>query len=134
MATRDEIADFLEDAGVGTVGTSLYKGQMPATPNVCGAVLDAGGLRPEYVMGSTGTISTERPKLQIRFRGEPGDYATPRGRAETAYRALAAVANQTINSTRYLSITPVQPPFTLNRDQNNRFEVGFNVEIEKALS
>ncbi len=133
MATRDEIADFLEDASVGVVGTTLFKGQFPPeTPDACGAVIDASGLKPIYALG--GSVAYERPKVQVRFRGVQDDYATPRALAEMAYRALLAVANQTINSTRYIAITPIQTPFAMDRDKKGRFEVGFTVECEKALS
>lgn len=133
MATRDELADFLEDANVGEVGVTLFKGKFPAeTPDECGAVIDVAGLKPIYTLG--GDVLCERPKLQVRFRGVPEDYATPRGLAETAYQALASVANQTINSTRYLGITPVQTPFAMDKDKKGRFEVGFTCEVWKDFS
>lgn len=133
MATRDEIADFLEDASVGEVGVTLFKGRFPPeTPDACGAVIDGPGLKPIYALG--GSIAWERPKLQIRFRGVPEDYATPRALAELAYQALAGVDNQTLNSTRYLSITPIQTPYAMDGDKKGRFEVGFTVEVAKALS
>jgi hypothetical protein len=134
VATRDEIADFLEDANIGEVGVDLFKGQFPPdTPNECGAVMDLPGLKPDYVMGTGGVPSHEKPKLDIRFRGEPNDYATPRALAGLAWVALSGVAKQTLGSTRYVSITPIQTPFEKERDKKGRPEVGFTIEVEKAL-
>jgi hypothetical protein len=133
MATRDEIADFLEDAGVGTVGTTIFKGQMPATPDACIAVIETAGREPQHTFGSNG-IAIEYPRVQVRFRGAAQDYATPAALAQTAYAAMAAVANQSLDGTLYHSIDPIQPPFLLEKDAKNRLVIGFNAQLMKELS
>lgn len=133
MATRDEIADFLEDASVGVVGTTIFKGQMPATPDTCVAIIEYPGREPEHHFASNG-IAVEYPRVQIRCRGAQQDYATPAALAQTAYRAMAAVANTLLNGTRYLSIDPLQAPFLMDRDGQNRLIVGFNAQLSKELS
>jgi len=133
MATRDEIADFLEDASVGVVGTTIFKGQMPGTPDACVAVIETAGRAPEHTFGSSG-IETEYPRVQIRCRGAKNDYATPAATAQTAYVAMAAVANQLLNGTRYLSIDPIQAPFLMDKDAQNRIVVGFNAQLAKRVS
>lgn len=132
--TLDEIAGFVATACSLTVGTSLFKGQMPASaPNVCAAVYEYAGLGPIYELGQAAP-AIEQPRVQVAFRGEPRDYEGPRATAETAYQAIAAVANTALSGARYLSITPLQPPFLLRRDDLSRIVIGFNVQVVKELS
>jgi len=131
MPVLDDIAVFVATtAGLGTVGTDVFKGIMPPTPDVCAAVYEYGGLPPDYALGTAG-ISQEYPRVQIVVRGAAQDYDGPRDRAETAYQAIAAVANTTVNSVRYQYINPLQAPFFLKRDENDRVYIAFNVEAGK---
>jgi chloramphenicol 3-O-phosphotransferase len=133
MATIDEIATFVASACSLTVGTDLFKGMLPPEPDEAACVYEYPGSAPDYVMGSA-SIDQENPRVQIVFRGERDDYETPRDTAETAYRALAAVANQSLSSTRYLNIEPLQSPFALGPDGNGRHRIAFNCQITKAVS
>jgi len=134
MALLDEVATYLQDTvSAGTIGTSLFKGIMPTTPDVCVAVYEYGGLAPDHGFG-TAAISVEYPRIQIVVRGAAQDYDGPRDRAETIYQALAKVANTTLSSTQYLSIDPIQSPFLLRRDANGRVEIVFNCQVIKGLS
>jgi len=132
MAVLDDLAVYLQDTvGTGTIGTSLFKGLMPSTPDVCIALYEYGGRAPDTVFGAA-TISLEYPRIQIVVRGASHDYDGPRDRAETIYQAVAQVGNQTVNSIRYQTITPLQSPFLLRRDANGRVEIAFNVECVKV--
>ena len=127
--TLDELQGVLTDAGV----TPVYLGQMPDTPDTACALLEYGGRAPSYTFGTRG-IDTEYPRLQVLCRGEANDYLAARELAETAYATLAAVANESIDSTHYQAVTPLQPPFLLKRDERDRVYVAFNVEVAKAVS
>lgn len=131
--TIDEIATFVATACSLTVGTTLFKASIPPSPDAAACVYEYPGLAPDYVMGSA-LISHEYPRVQLVFRGTKGDYETPRTTAETAYRAIAAVANQSLSSTRYLNIMPLQAPFSLGPDENGRPRVAFNCQLAKAVS
>lgn len=133
MATLDDVATFVASAASLTIGTTLFKGTMPATPETCTAIYEYSGLPPDHVFGST-AIACEYPRLQIVCRGPKDDYQTPRATAETIYRALAAARNQTLTSTRYQHLSPLQSPFLMGRDANARILVGFNVDCAKELS
>lgn len=134
MATTiTEVADFVASACSLTVGTNLFRGHLPDKPDVCAAVYEYGGSSPEFVFGQSAPAA-EYPRLQIVFRGTARDYTTPRVLAETAYRACAAAANGTLGSTRYFSLLPLQPPFKLREDANDRPVIGFNVQASKVLS
>jgi hypothetical protein len=133
MTTLDELGSFIANAAGLTVGEDCFKGTMPATPDVCAAIAEYGGLSPRYVFGTSG-IADDMPRVQVLVRGTVDDYAGPRALAETIYRALSNVANQTLSGTRYLAVTPLQPPYSLLQDDLDRYVVGFNCQIEKALS
>lgn len=130
-STRAEVKSFISalTTGISTVKT----GAMPSNPNECIAVLEYGGVSPDMVFGQS-SVEIEHPRLQILFRGEPKDYETPRAAAEVVYRAMAAASAQNISSTRYLTFEPLQTPFKLRTDENDRHEIAFNVSVSKALS
>lgn len=133
MATLDELATRIATAGSLTVGEDCFKGTMPAEPDFCAAVAEYGGLSPDFEFDATG-ITGDHPRVQVIVRGAPDDYATPRAKAETIYRNLATVAGDTLSSTKYFDITPLQPPFKMMQDKNGRYVIAFNCQIWKALS
>ncbi len=137
MALLNEIAAKLAALGLGTVGTSIHIGMMPETPDVCCAVYEYGGQPPEFGFGTAG-ISYESPAVQVVFRGLPGDYATPRASAATAYNGLASVEATTLTgggtSAFYHTVHPQQAPFSLGPDANQRVRIAFNCIAEKELS
>ena len=59
MATViDEIGTRLATAISGTLGTNVFQGMMPPTPDVCAAVYETGGLSGIEVLGTAGRIRT----------------------------------------------------------------------------
>ena len=135
MATvaTDLITYLATVSGVGSITAALptlYAGTMPEFPDECGAVIEYGGLPGTYVLGQD-AIHHEFPRVQVVFRGEKQDYTGPRDKAESAYQALAALANTTINGTKYLRLEPLQPPFRIVQDGNLRHHIGFNLAVEK---
>ena len=130
MSTRAELKTFI--SGLSTGISTIKTGSMPSNPNECIAILEYGGFTPDMVFGQS-AIEIDHPRLQILFRGEPKDYDTPMSAATVAYRAMASAGAQTISGTRYLALTPIQPPFLLRKDENDRFEIAFNVAPDKNL-
>ena len=133
MATLSEMATFIASACSLTVGTTVFRGTLPATPDACCAIYEYGGEAPTTTFG-VAAIALEYPRVQIVFRGARNDYDAPRALAETAYRACAAANHQSLSSTRYLAMEPLQSPFLLRRDENERVVIAFNVRLTKELS
>lgn len=127
----DEIAQFLVDAGLGARGTDIWSGFFPAEPDNVIVLEEYGGLPAEYVQEEPGVL-VEHPRLQLRVRDMA--YDTGRTRIEQCYRALGTVHNETLSGTFYIRIVPVQAPFRLDRDANNRHHLGCNFQVDKALS
>lgn len=101
------------------------------------AVYETPGAGSEYAYStSTGGASVifERPSFQILSRSTI--YPTARTRAETAYNLLDGLADKNLpvaTGTRYLQVTAVQPPFFLQRDDNERYIVSVNFNAWKEV-
>lgn len=131
MPADIELCEYLEDESVGTVGTDLFAGELPAGV-ISGMVLTLyPGAPPELTCGSTGW-NLEIPRLQFQVRNT--DEATALLKCKLAAAAFSKVANQTIELVRYRSVTVLQSPGLLMRDANNRPVYGFNIEAEKVPS
>ena len=127
-----DVGNFLASNGAGTVGTTIFEAQMPATTDSGICVNEYGAMEPDYVLDVSG-VYIEHPMFQVYCRHT--DYATGRALIETAYQALATVVNQTLGSTKYLRIEPVQNPFSVNppQDAQGRWEWFCNFRATKAL-
>lgn len=135
MATTvlDDLGAYLAAQGVGTVGATIFLGVgLPENPAACLALKEYGGRAPDFTLPATAGVSTEYPRVQVIARDTT--YALARARAEAAYEALSKVVNQTLTTTRYLRVEPLQPPGSPALDGNGRTVISFNVECEKVLS
>lgn len=117
-----------------SVGVNLTKAFMPDSPDTCATLYETGGVFPlHYFSTSTGTRGYEQPALQAISRST--DYQTARNTAEDIFTLLDNVANtvlSTASGTTYVSISAVQSPFLIDRDDNDRFRVGVNFNIIKT--
>lgn len=138
-----EVTTYLASQGIGTAATDLFYGPMKeAYPDAVVLVQEYGGLTDEPNLSDPTptaapagkSIRLEFPRIQILCRGARNDYNTPRAKAEAARVALTKVLNQTLSGVRYLAIEPIQPPFPLSADENERERIVFNCQITKELS
>lgn len=131
----DDLSDYLSTNGVGTVGTNLFKGTLPSTPDAAVALFKTGGPAPVNMMGAgPGTAVVERPHVQVLARDTRSDAAEKK--AQDVWSLLDAFGDKTINGVRYLSVYALQTPFFLNRDGSGRevFACNFEVTREPATS
>lgn len=135
MALLDEITAFLAAEGLGTVNANIFAAKMPDWPHACCAVRKTGGTAPERGLGST-TPLWENVTIQVMFRGDPNDYDTPDGNAQSVHDLLFAIAvDQLLSGTKYHMVTPLQPPFPLGgQDKKERWRIACNYMIEKEPS
>lgn len=129
----DDLAVYGASNGLGTVGTSIFKGRMPDAPDECLALIPYGGLASQQQYGSD-ALKWEFPRVQVIARASRHDYSTAQTMADEAYRAYAQIMAETVNGTFYHCVTPLQPPFSMGLDDNERPIVGFNLQVEKELS
>lgn len=63
MTLIEQVATYLEDSlSLGTLGTNLFVGYLPSSPDACIAVLDTGGLAPDV------DVPTKSPTFQVFIR------------------------------------------------------------------
>lgn len=134
----DELARHLQDNGIGTVGTNIFKSYSPDAPNSILIIYETGGDRPQDTFCSTNSATWENPRIQIVTRST--EYQVARNKAEDAFRTLIEVTNQTIKASSldagsfYLRISSIQSPFRLGVDENSRNLVACNFDVMKTLS
>jgi hypothetical protein len=125
MTILEAVGNYLEDRGFGTLGTNIFLGILPETPDVCIGVFESAGVSPMFTMGTAG-IEVDKPSIQLQVRSTRDDYPTARDNAENARRLLAEVANQTIEGIRILRIEPTGSVLPLGVDENHRPMISVN--------
>jgi hypothetical protein len=113
------IADKLEDAGVGTVGTNIFIGTLPDENNNCLAVIDTGGMESDH------DVPIAEFTFQVLIRNSV--YSDGRDLIDDVYNALNQVANVTLDSTYVYTIIAVNPGAHIGRDDAGRdmFSINF---------
>jgi len=132
MATAvDALGARLVSAGV-TTANRIYIGNravLPTGTSVAFLSLTAtGGLEPVGTHNG-GPTRYRRPTFQVVARA--GTYALAEALALAAYAALA-FQNATVSGVAFLRVRPLQEPFELPLDTDQRCRVAFNVIAEHA--
>jgi hypothetical protein len=110
MGLLETLATTLEEANLATRGTDLFLGLLPDAPDAALALFETAGQPPSYIHNQLWP-ALDRPGVQLCCRDD--DYAQGRDRMQAAYEALC-------DSTSYVAIQPIQPPFALARDERHR--------------
>lgn len=125
----DQIATYLQTAGCGTVGTTIFYPEMPATPDDCLQLVTFPSGPQEMVLGSR-VVKCEVMRLQVIRRSVNFDTGWTAIKACEA--ALILVVNTTLSTVRYLAISSGREPSPIGRDENQRwlFTADFDVMKE----
>jgi hypothetical protein len=131
----DELGLFLQTAGVGSLGTTLFKGSLPldhpltdAAPPIL-AMIEVPGLPVVRAHDS----KFEQPVLQVAVKGAPFGYAAARLKAQEAWNVLDGVSNAVLSGVAYLWIEALQSPFWLRTDESNRPLIVFSIRVARAV-
>jgi len=118
----DDIADYLEDQSVGTVGTNIFVGQQPDSPANCVTIIDTGGLRPDI------DLPTKKPTFQVLVRNT--DYATGAAKLTSVRNALHNRYNETLveNGNYFYSINAITEGGHIGKDDIGHDEFSMNFE------
>jgi hypothetical protein len=134
MATiLESVGDYLQNtasafgahATQGTLGTTLFLGTLPESPDACVAVYENSGTPPSFTMG-TGGIVIDYPMLQVICRAGREDYPTARDKAESIRDLLASVLESTISGVHIMRIEPMGSVNPLGVDPKYRPLVSVN--------
>jgi hypothetical protein len=133
----DDLGLYLQTAGLGTLGTTLFLGGFPldapniTTQDAITALVETPGFPPVYIHDVV-PPSREQPVVQILTRGSPYDYAGARSWAQDIFLALGSLHNQELSGTLYLSCLPLQSPFHLREDDFARPVITCQFRVDKA--
>ena len=125
----DDIGEFLESKSIGVVGTSIFLGELPATPDAVVAIFEYAGDPPSKIGNA------RSPGIQVRVRD--ATYQAARITIDAIYALFFQIGNEqdndneyasglTINDTTYLLFETVQEPFPLGPDSQDRQELAQN--------
>jgi hypothetical protein len=131
MAADGDIATKLQTAGVGTVGTNIFRGglRVPSSliPHAALFVLPQGGGGPEPLVDG-GARDYTRPTVQVLIRGNVGTFLTTQTTAESVLNALH---KSTISG--YFQVLARTPqPLYLGLDDTEHPMFSVNVELFKV--
>lgn len=118
----DEIADYLAAEGLGTVGTDIFVGHLPAKPDTALGVFATGGF-------PSGSYPLDEPTLQVRSRSH--SLQTAYERLAQAYSALHGLHHTPLpGGTWLLNCLGLQPaPTGIGRDSAGREEFVINFRL-----
>jgi hypothetical protein len=126
MATiLESIGDYLVTNSHGTLGTSLFLGTLPESPDACVAVYENSGSSPAFTMGAGG-IRIDYPMIQIICRAGREDYPTARDKADTIRILLASVVETSISGVHIMRIEPMGSVNQLGVDPKYRPLISVN--------
>lgn len=138
----DDLCDYLTSQGVVVRGGSvqeqapaygIYQGYLPPTPDRAVAVYETGGRAPLHTHTSgPGQAVMEYPRIQVSVRSSA--YSTGRLQIQRIYAVMDGFRPRLLNGVLYHWAAAVQPPFLLERDENQRTVFAVNFEFSKELS
>jgi hypothetical protein len=126
MATiLESIGDYLVTNSQGALGTSIFLGTLPESPDACVAVYENSGSSPAFTMGAGG-IRIDYPMIQIICRAGREDYPTARDKADTIRILLASVVETSISGVHIMRIEPMGSVNQLGVDPKYRPLISVN--------
>lgn len=133
----DDLATHLQAAGLGTIGTTLFKGTLPMDPTPLAsldaivALIETPGFPPVRSHDQPPSLY-EQPVVQVLSRGVPHGYVGARQKAQAAWEALDGVSNQTLGTGFYLWIVAQRSPAWLRTDDLHRPVIEFAVRCARS--
>jgi hypothetical protein len=121
----DDLGTYLQAQGVGTLGTTLFKGTIPAddatgVQHALVALVETPAGLPGVHAHTYQEATYHQPVIQIVARGEPYGYQAARQKAEQVFVALDGLHNAVLGEHYYLWILAVRPPYPLRIDELHR--------------
>jgi hypothetical protein len=131
----EALGDYLQNTGgafgahssQGTLGSTIFLGKMPATPDYCVTLYEYEGMAPMESFGGN-PYDINMPRIQIVVRGARDDYPTARNGARTIKDLLADLTDVTISSTKVLRVASLGSTIPLGLDDKDRPRIAANFQ------
>jgi hypothetical protein len=133
MVMEVELAEYLEDGGIGTVGSTIFVGMLPDNIDSCIGVFPMGGLEPIKAFSNGATrhvMDVGIAHIQVRNTS----YSTGRSKISAIKALLDAVVETTIEAVVYHSIDAVSSEPATFRDEKNRVHFTQKFKVVKERS
>ena len=134
MGMLDDVGTYMAASVTATsltLGTNLFLGRLPESPDTCVAIYETAGNAPDDVFGANSAPPIENAGLMCHTRAT--SYSTCQTLALDIMKTLSKVINETLTSTAYYKIEATQSPFGLMRDDQERMVFSCNFTAVKAL-
>lgn len=128
MAVEDDIKAELENQSIAGSGTDWEIKAYRFTDNQDKQVL----INPTAGQAPQPHSDTNRPRIQIRVRGDANDAATAKDKADEIFGHFRALKKQDINSTNYGGIRALDQPSFLRTDDKDREEFVLNLQALRS--
>jgi len=122
----DDIAAYLATKSIGVVGTTIFKGNRPATPDKLIALYQYAGEVPALLLG----VKLEYPGLQIWSRATTEPLAITS--LDSVVDVLHGLSEYSTAYARYLCIEARSSPMDMGEDVNGRNEYVVNFRVVMA--
>lgn len=133
----DDMAVYVQEAGLGVVDTSLFLGSDVIVPSDASddgpytLLRNTGGVGPTRIQNTAGA-ATRRPSAQVvsvaRTRNAAYDHI------HLLFELLDGKDNLIINGVEYVWLRARQEPTDIGMDGQRRLQFAFNIEAEKKPS
>lgn len=124
-----EIAKHLDAESVAVLGASsgwgLYAQREPATPNDVVTVYDTGGSAPALF-----DEDLRLPTIQVRVRSD--NYDSAYGKQKEIFDVLTTIKGQDIEGSHYIGVWMTSDVLSLGPDDNGRYILTANYQIERG--
>lgn len=118
----DDIVDFLEDNGLGTVGTNIFSGYMTDDDNIVG-VFDTGGEAPNKEV-----TAIHHPTFQVLVVNT--NFDTGQTKADAIRTLLHELRNTTIGGHYYYYIFAISEGGHIGKDEVGRHSFSLNFQCK----
>ena len=135
MAFLPEIGTYLVStvtAQTLVLGTNLFLGRLPDTPDTCVAVIETAGQSAVDAMGGSTLPAYTRPRAQVLVRAV--SYSDASAVAEDIFKQIQKIDNESLSGVRYLRANGMQSPFYLERDIEERAVFSCNYQTLRVLT
>ena len=128
----EALGDYLQTNNRGTLGTNIFLGKMPATPDFCITIYEYEGMAPIENFGGN-PYDIDLPRIQVVVRGARDDYPTARDEINTIRGLFADLTDITISNTRILRIKSLGASLPLGLDDKDRPRIvaNFQAHVER---
>lgn len=123
MEYLDDIADYLQSLGIGTVATDIFVSYLPDSPTNAVGLTDETGEEPDH------DLPTDSPNFQVTVRNQ--NVTGGRAKLRAIRNALEPTSMKQIGSTFFMYILAMNEGGHVGRDDTGRdiFTMSFRCKV-----